>query len=145
MTIRKMHPLITPDRAPDVEPAVAHEISAPAPYLDPAAVLDGWPGHRTMPDKLGLDPLENNYEAAHMAGVFIRYLFTGMPHAPGTIYLLLVPLLGVLLLAPFVLSLYMAWTGDPTPLAGWMYTLPMAVLGAVLLVRFGLSLWPRTK
>lgn len=145
MTIRKQYPRVTPDRTSEAEPAAAHEFPSPAPYLDPAAVINGWPGHRTLPDRSGLDPLENDFEAAHMTGVFIRYLFTGMPHAPSTVYLLLVPLLGAILLAPFGLSLYMAWAGDPAPLAGWMYTLPMAVLGAVLLIHFGLRLWPKTK
>ncbi len=145
MTIRKQHPLITPDRAPEADLATAQETPLPAPYQEPAVLLDGWPGHRTLPGKMGLDPLENDFEAAHMAGVFIRYLFTGMPHAPSTLYLLLVPVLGVLLLAPFGLSLYMAWAGDPAPLAGWAFTLPLAILGGALLVRFGLSLWPRVR
>ena len=142
MTIRKMHPLITPDVAPEEELTAAQDVPLPAPYLDQLVLLDGWPGHRTMPGKLGLDPLENNTEAAHMAGVFVHYLLAGMPRTHGTTYLLLAPVLGLLLLAPFGLALYTAWMGDPAPLAGWAYMLPLALLGIVMLGYFGLRLWP---
>jgi hypothetical protein len=143
MSIRKTYPLVKPDVNPEIDVATGGEIPLPAVYPDPAVILEGWPGHRTQPGKMGLDPLENDFEAAHMAGVFIRYLFTGMPHAPSTLYLLLVPLLGLLLCAPFALALYSAWLGDPAPLAGWAYILPLALLGVAILVRFGLTLWPK--
>ena len=40
MTIRKQHPQITPDMAPETEPVTAQESSLPAPYLEQAALLE---------------------------------------------------------------------------------------------------------
>ncbi len=46
-------------------------------YLDANAfLLRGWAGHRTRPGRSGYDPLDRDFELAHVEGVVIRRLLT---------------------------------------------------------------------
>lgn len=40
-------------------------------------ILPGWPGYRTQPGRSGLDWIDTQLEMAHMAGIFLRQLFSG--------------------------------------------------------------------
>lgn len=136
MSIRKTYPFITPDTLQERVPEAVHGMSTTAPYLEPTVVLEGWPGHRNLPEHSGLDPVESNYEAAHITGVLLYEVFRSDMRPHSALYLLLVPALGVLLIAPLAVALYLAWIGDTTPLAGWVFMLPLALLGAALLAHF---------
>ncbi len=43
---------------------------------DEIILLPGWPGYRTQPGRSGLDYIDTQMEMGHMAGVFLRQLFT---------------------------------------------------------------------
>ncbi len=128
-----------PDRtAPEIQ---QHEQEGLAgPYLDKTALMDGWPGHRTQPGKSSLDPLENDFEAAHMTGVFLRNLLIGRLRTRNPIYLALLLIIGLFCLAPLALAIYEAMAGNASALHGWPYMAPLAVVGVLLLANFGISL-----
>ncbi len=128
-----------PERA---APEIPHheEEGLAGPYLDKTALMDGWPGHRTQPGKSSLDPLENDFEAAHMTGVFFRNLLIGRLRTRNPIYLALLLIIGLFCLAPLALSIYEAVTGNASSMQGWPYMVPLALVGVLLLANFGLSL-----
>ena len=128
-----------PDRTAPEIPQHEQGIQA-GPYMDKTTELEGWPGHRTQPGKSGLDPLESDFEAAHMTGVFLRNLLTGRLRTHNPVYLALMLVLGLLCLAPLALAIYEAWAGNSVPLIGCAYLAPLAGVGALLLVNFGLCL-----
>ena len=122
-----------PEReAPEVP--TPDEEGLPAPYLDSSAQLEGWPGHRTMPGKSGLDPLESDFELAHVMGVLLRQLFTGQIRTHNPLALTLMVVLGVAFLAPVVLIFY------ESTLASWLCLAPLGLVGLALLANFVLSL-----
>jgi tetratricopeptide (TPR) repeat protein len=70
-------------------------------YMDETAYfLSGWPGHRTRQGRCGLDPLDSDFELAHMSGVVARSLFTGrlLTHQPA--YLILMICVGCMCCTP---------------------------------------------
>jgi hypothetical protein len=71
-----------------------------SPHLDQTARLPGWPGNRTRDSRSGLDPLENEYELAHMEGILIRNLFTGNLRPLNKLQEYLILGLAVVFLAP---------------------------------------------
>ncbi|MGB8981729.1 MAG: tetratricopeptide repeat protein, partial [Anaerolineales bacterium] len=78
-------------------------------YLDANAfLLIGWPGHRNRPGRSGYDPLETDFEHAHMQGVIFRRLITRTFRTQNPIYLLFMACMGVLYslygLSPFALG-----------------------------------------
>jgi hypothetical protein len=73
-----------------------------APYLDPTANLRGWPGYRTQTGKSGYDPLDTDFEAAHISGVLIRSLFTLRFRTRNLLYLILSGLCAVLAALPLI-------------------------------------------
>ena len=76
-----------------------------APYLDPTAILQGWPGHRHRPDRSGYDPIDTYAEYGHLQGVFCRHLFTGKLRTRNPVYLFLMGACGVYALFPLVFIL----------------------------------------
>lgn len=64
--------------------------------------IRGFPGHRTLPDRSGLDPLDSYSEGYHMVGILIRRMFTLKLRTRKTGYLVLMFIFGV---APFGLLL----------------------------------------
>jgi hypothetical protein len=93
---------------PDAEYLAGGEIP-PEYYLDETAILRGWPGNRSRPHRLGLDPLENDFELAHMEGLFIRHLITGTLITTEPIYLFLMAFIGVLSFIPSLLALLLVF------------------------------------
>jgi hypothetical protein len=101
---------------------------------DPASTLPGWPGYRTRSGRSGLDPIDNRTEAGHMAGVFIRGLFTATLLTRNPFYLLLFGVLGVLFLSPFSVALLSAFPGSGLPFSGWVLIGILGLVGLVLLI-----------
>jgi len=58
--------------------------------------LSGWPGHRTRPGRSGYDPLETDFEQAHITGILIRRLFTLKLRSHNPVYLLLMVFFGLI-------------------------------------------------
>jgi tetratricopeptide (TPR) repeat protein len=67
----------------------APPVAPPAIYLEPSANLRGWPGHRNRPERSGLDYVENQAEAGHMAGVFMSNFLRGKLLTDNPLYQLL--------------------------------------------------------
>ena len=107
-------------------------------YMDEKAfLLVGWAGHRTRQGRSGYDPLETDFEFAHMQGVIIRLLLTRKFRTRNPIYLAFMVFVGVLYflygISPFTLgNLYGI-------IAGIIYC-PYSIVGIMLLVNVYLSL-----
>jgi tetratricopeptide (TPR) repeat protein len=66
-------------------------------YMDERAfLLVGWPGHRTRYGRSGYDPLERDFEFAHMVGVMIRLLLARKFRTRNPIYLISMAYVGLL-------------------------------------------------
>lgn len=76
-----------------------------APYLDPTAILQGWPGHRHRLDRSGYDPVDTYTEYGHLQGIFFRHLFTGKLRTSNPVYLFLMGAGGLYALFPLVFIL----------------------------------------
>ncbi len=73
-------------------------------YMDEYTfLLSGWPGHRTRPGRSGYDPLDLDFEEAHMEGVMIRLMLDGKFRTHNPFYLLLMILVGCMLSLPLLL------------------------------------------
>ncbi len=113
------------------------------PYMDEVAFrLPGWPGYRNRPGRSGLDYLDNEFELAHMEGLFLRRLFTGRLRTSSPVYLSGMALLGVLCLLPLLLALLFPAPGQQS-LIGWCFFLPIAIFGTALLINFALNVRQR--
>jgi tetratricopeptide (TPR) repeat protein len=107
-------------------------------YLDANAfLLIGWPGHRNRPGRSGYDPLETDFEHAHMQGVIFRRLITGTFRTQNPIYLLFMACVGVLYflygVAPFML-------GNGYGILLGLISSPYLIVGITLLINVYLSL-----
>jgi tetratricopeptide (TPR) repeat protein len=72
-------------------------------YLNEKAfLLTGWAGHRNRPGRSGYDPLETDFEEAHIEGVIFRLLITRKFRTRNPIYLLLMTYLGLLFCSPLL-------------------------------------------
>jgi tetratricopeptide (TPR) repeat protein len=128
------------DEAEELEIA---EYDVPVPgwvYLDEKAfLLSGWPGHRHRQGRCGYDPLDTDFEEAHIEGVIIHLLITRKFRTRNPIYLLLMTFMGLLYCLP-VLGLAEILQGD------WIFILviitasPNLVVGIALLMNVVLSL-----
>jgi len=112
-------------------------------YLDQRAqVLIGWPGHRTRPGRTGYDPLEVDFEAAHMEGVILRQLLTGRFRTHNPIYLFMMLFLGGLNCLALLLGSISLLTGNLYMLLVLFFYSPYWLAGLGLLVNVYLSLSP---
>ena len=117
------------------------ENRAPAPgwaYLDANAfLLIGWPGYRIRPGRSGYDPLEIDFEWAHIQGVIFRRLITRTFRMRNPIYLVLMACMGIVYflygVSPFIL-------GDWYGILVGIVSSPYLVVGIALLVNVYLSL-----
>lgn len=109
-------------------------------YLDEkASTLIGWAGYRHRPGRSGLDPLETDFELAHMQGVIIRRLITRTFRTRNPVFLLLMTYVGLAFSLPLLLAvglLFGQWSVLPILV---IYS-PYAVVGVALLVNVFLSL-----
>lgn len=101
-------------------------------YLDEKAfTLVGWPGHRTRPGRSGYDPLDSDFEQAHVTGMIIRSLITGKFRTRNPIYLFFMTCFGLYFCLPLL--------GLPgLLLSGWASIYLMVMLSPYLIVGFGL-------
>jgi len=126
------------DEAPDSEIV---EDGNPVPgwvYLDANAfLLIGWAGHRNRPGRSGYDPLETDFEHAHMQGVIFRRLITRTFRTRSPIYLLFMACMGVLYflygVSPFML-------GNGYGILLGLISSPYLIIGITLLINVYLSL-----
>jgi hypothetical protein len=95
--------------------------------------LQGFPGYRTRAGRSGLDPVDNDAESGHMAGVFIRRLLTGRLRTRNPITLLLLALLGLACIAPLLLAVLEALRGDLLPFGAWVLITISFLFGVLLL------------
>jgi tetratricopeptide (TPR) repeat protein len=108
-------------------------------YMDKTArLVPGWPGHRTMQGRSGLDPLENDFEFAHIQGVILRKLWARKFRTKNLVYLFFMTFVGVLYflygVAPFALN-------APAAIVIGIINSPYLVFGAALLVNVNISFW----
>lgn len=131
----------------DFDESQASEISMsddPAPgwlYLDECAfLLSGWPGHRTRPGRSGYDPLNTNFENAHMGGVMIRSLFTRKFRTRLPFYLFLMAYSGLMFCLPLLFFGVSLLLGDGSVVGVLIVLSPYWVIGIALLINVYLSL-----
>lgn len=134
-----------PDDDPPEPPDLAdYEAGGPAPgwvYLSRQSyVLGGWPGHRNLPGRSGLDPLDMYIEEGHMEGVIIHMALIGRLRTHNPVYLLLMAAIGVIFSLPGLTSLVILLQGNGS--AGKLflfYSLPL-IVGTALLTNVLLGL-----
>jgi hypothetical protein len=107
--------------------------------------LQGWPGYRNRQGRSGLDPLDNDAEGGHMAGLFVRRLVTGKLRTRKPIYLVLMAALGLICLSPFTLAILEGLRGDFFPFGAWVALIIPALFGIALLVNLVKSLLHLTE
>ena len=71
-------------------------------------VLAGWPSHRTRPGRSGYDPLDTDFEQAHIEGVIIHKLLTRKFRTHNPVYLIGMTVFGLL----SCLSLFLLLRGN---------------------------------
>ena len=67
--------------------------------------IQGWPGHRNRPSRFGTDPLDSDYELAHMEGVIIRKLIVGQVFTTNPFYLIFMAFYGIVGVFPLIVSI----------------------------------------
>ena len=107
-------------------------------YLDANAfLLIGWPGYRNRPGRSGYDPLERDFEYAHMQGVIFRRLVTRKFRTRNPIFLILMAYIGVLYVSFGIVAFTFGnWYGVFTGIL----SSPYLVVGIALLINVYLSL-----
>lgn len=104
------------------------------------SALPGWPGYRTRDGRSGYDPIDTRTEAAHVSGAFIQHLFTGQLRIRNPIYLFLSGVMGLALIAPFILAISETLAGNLLSWNGWIFLLVAAVIGLAVLTNVVKSL-----
>src|SRR5512136_2474192 len=82
--------------------------------------LQGWPGYRTRAGRSGLDPVDNDAESGHMAGVFFRRLLTGRLRTMNPLVLILLAVLGLVCIIPFLMAVLEATRGNLLGIGAWV-------------------------
>jgi Tfp pilus assembly protein PilF len=100
-------------------------------YLDEKAfLLIGWAGHRTRQGRSGYDPLERDFEYAHIQGTIFRALLVGRFRTRNPFYLGFMVFVGVLYfmygILPFLFWNLIGVTG--------IIFVPYSIIGSLLLV-----------
>ena len=119
------------------------QINAPAPYLPKTSWLRGWPGNRTRPRRSGYDPLDMDFELAHIQGVLLRKLFTLKFRTRNPIYLLGMLLCGLIFNLPLVFSISLLLKNFMASLVAFLVFSPLIALGMVLLLNLVLSIFTK--
>jgi tetratricopeptide (TPR) repeat protein len=109
-------------------------------YLDETAyLLSGWPGYRTRPGRSGYDPLDSDFELAHIQGVLIHRLFTRTLRTRNSVYLIFMTFLGCMFCIPLLFGLMVLIDGDFQSISLMVLFTPYWVVGIALLVNVALS------
>jgi hypothetical protein len=114
----------------------------PAPYLPKTAWVPGWPGYRHRPGRSGYDPLENDFEAAHMQGVLLRLVLKRRIRTRNPVYLALMTIFGMVACLPGLLAVALIISGWPYVgggLIALMFYSPSIVVGVAVLANVYLS------
>ena len=115
-----------------------------APWLSEVArELPGWPGYRTRPGRSGFDPLDNEFELAHMQGLFLRRLLTGRLRTKEPAYLTAMVIIGLAAVAPTTVALLAMNSPGEAGLVLACLMSPLALFGTSLLINATLSLQGR--
>jgi hypothetical protein len=96
--------------------------------------LQGFPGYRTRPGRSGLDPVDNDAESGHMAGILLRRLLTGKLRTRNPLTLLLLAVLGLACITPLLLAVLEASHSNLLPFGAWVCITISFLLGVALLV-----------
>jgi tetratricopeptide (TPR) repeat protein len=130
------------DDLPDMDETFARYSGGLPPFFldEKALILSGWPGYRTRPGRSGYDPLDNEFELAHMEGVILRLLFTGKFRTSNPLSLFLMFFWGCLGCLSLVFTLGEALNGQPNALFFNLFFFPYIAVGAALLWNASLSL-----
>lgn len=75
--------------------------------------VQGWPGYRNRPGRFGIDPLDTDYELAHMEGVIIRKLIIGQVFTTNPFYLFFMAFYGIVGIFPLIISIIETVQGRP--------------------------------
>jgi tetratricopeptide (TPR) repeat protein len=105
--------------------------------------MTGWPGHRTRQGRSGYDPLESEFDAAHVQGVVIRRLLDRKLRTRNPFYLAFMIVFGLVLcltIAPIIVTIRNFDWLSPVIL---VTQIPCCAVGIALLVNVSLSLWQR--
>lgn len=89
-------------------------------------------GYRTRSGRTGYDPIENQLEAAHMAGRFAKDLFRGKAQPRHPLVLLLFSAVGVLLVIPTVMTFRDLLQGHPVTVERGILLLGVIGIGLVV-------------
>ncbi len=100
---------------------------------NPISGLQGWPGFRNRPGRLGLDPLDTDYELAHLQGVILRKMIDGVVFTRNPVVILAMFFYGLVCLFPLLISILETIQGRP----GLLLNLPflLSELLGILLIR----------
>jgi len=110
-------------------------------YLgEPSFLLTGWPGHRTRPGRSGYDPLDTDFENAHLEGIMIRMMFTSRFRTHNPLYLLFMFFVGLLMSTPLLLGGPAFLQGDSNSMYPLIISSPYWIVGAAVLINVYLSL-----
>jgi hypothetical protein len=97
------------------------------------ATVQGWPGFRNRIGRLGTDPLDTDFELAHMEGVIVRKLIDRQVFTTNPFYLFFMALWGIILVAPLVVSIIETIQGRPMIIVNILY-LPHELIGVGLII-----------
>lgn len=112
-------------------------------YLDEKAyLLRGWPGHRTRQGRSGYDPLDSDFENAHMEGVMLRRLITGTLRTRNPVYLFFMTVVGLIFCLPLLLGALGFLHGETGPVFIAILDLPHWAVGIAVFVNVSSSLLP---
>lgn len=113
-------------------------------YLDDRAfLLTGWAGHRTRPGRTGYDPLDSDFELAHMEGVVLHLLLTRRFRTHNPFYLLFMIFLGLLYCMPLLFLGFALLDGELGLMLIALLYVPYVIAGMALLINVILSLSTR--
>jgi tetratricopeptide (TPR) repeat protein len=135
-------PEMSLDDLPELDETFAqYSGGLPPLFLDEKTmVLCGWPGNRTRPGRSGYDPLDSEYELAHMEGVILRQLIMGKFRTRNPLALFLMFFWGIMGCLSLLFTLVMALSGQPRALLSNIFFTPYIAVGAALLWNATLSL-----
>ncbi len=94
----------------------------------------GLPGYRTRAGRSGLDPVDNDAESGHMAGVMLHRLLAGKLGTRNPFILLAWGILGLGCVAPLLLAVLEAFHGNFLPFGAWVLSTISLIFGIALLV-----------
>ena len=103
---------------------------------DNPSALPGWPGYRTRDGRSGYDPIDTRTEAAHVSSSFLQKLFAGQLRINNPIVLVLSGVLGLALIAPFLLAIFEVLSGNLSSPGAWIPFLIAGAIGLALLFNF---------